>query len=225
MNGSTRPATGPPCSYSGIPPGLALIGIDPAEPDSLEPLSYLRRQHPSTPVILLFAAPHPDRYRQALRMGASAVLKFPPPTNQLRAAVTQALETAGTPRPGGIAPEQAGGLSSIVPVGSPLGGPMRSAEGRQPEELTSSGPCTCTCHARRGAAPVGEAASTPVIVQAGAPLRPLKEALEGPEREIIARTLEAFGGSRQETAKALDINRTTLYKRMKKYGLLDEEGE
>jgi two-component system response regulator HydG len=65
---------------------------------------------------------------------------------------------------------------------------------------------------------------TTVIVQAGAPLRPLKEALEGPEREIIVRTLEAFGWNRQETAKALDINRTTLYKKMKKYGLLDEEG-
>jgi DNA-binding NtrC family response regulator len=63
-----------------------------------------------------------------------------------------------------------------------------------------------------------------VIVQARAPLRPLKEALEGPEREIIVQTLKAFGGSRRRTAKALDINRTTLYKKMRKYGLFDEEG-
>jgi two-component system response regulator HydG len=29
--------------------------------------------------------------------------------------------------------------------------------------------------------------------------------------------------NRQETARILDINRTTLYKKMKKYGLLMEE--
>lgn len=50
----------------------------------------------------------------------------------------------------------------------------------------------------------------------------LKQALEGPEREIIRAALEANNWNRQETAKALDINRTTLYKKMKRYGLEDE---
>jgi DNA-binding NtrC family response regulator len=48
---------------------------------------------------------------------------------------------------------------------------------------------------------------------------PLKQALEGPERDIIERTLRAFHGNRQATANALDINRTTLYKKMKRYGI------
>lgn len=50
----------------------------------------------------------------------------------------------------------------------------------------------------------------------------LKEALEGPERAILNAALEANNWSRQDTAKALDINRTTLYKKMKYYGLEDE---
>ena len=54
-------------------------------------------------------------------------------------------------------------------------------------------------------------------------IRPLKEALEEPEKQIIIAALEALGWNRQETAKVLDINRTTLYKKMKKYGLLLDE--
>jgi DNA-binding NtrC family response regulator len=50
----------------------------------------------------------------------------------------------------------------------------------------------------------------------------LKEALSGPEREIIRRALEANQWNRQETAKALQINRTTLFKKMKQYGLYTE---
>ncbi len=52
---------------------------------------------------------------------------------------------------------------------------------------------------------------------------PLKEALEGPERQLILQALEALNWNRQETARVLDINRTTLYKKMKKYGLLFDE--
>lgn len=57
----------------------------------------------------------------------------------------------------------------------------------------------------------------------GLGLRPLKEALEEPEKQIIVRALRALNWNRQETARVLDINRTTLYKKMKKYGLLMEE--
>ena len=54
-------------------------------------------------------------------------------------------------------------------------------------------------------------------------IRPLKEALEEPEKRIIIQALQAFNWNRQETARVLDINRTTLYKKMKKYGLLMDE--
>jgi DNA-binding NtrC family response regulator len=50
----------------------------------------------------------------------------------------------------------------------------------------------------------------------------LKEALAGPEKEIIRRALEVNHWNRQETAKALRINRTTLFKKMKHYGLYAE---
>lgn len=52
---------------------------------------------------------------------------------------------------------------------------------------------------------------------------PLKEAMEGPEKQLILEALQAFNWNRQETARMLDINRTTLYKKMKKYGLLYDE--
>ena len=54
-------------------------------------------------------------------------------------------------------------------------------------------------------------------------IRPLKEALEEPEKRIIIQALQAFNWNRQETARVLDINRTTLYKKMKKYDLLIDE--
>ncbi len=49
--------------------------------------------------------------------------------------------------------------------------------------------------------------------------KPLREALEAPEKRIIESALRANGGNRQLTAQQLCINRTTLYKKMKRYGL------
>ena len=46
---------------------------------------------------------------------------------------------------------------------------------------------------------------------------PLKAAMAAPERELILDALETNGWNRQNTAKMLGINRTTLYKKMKKY--------
>ncbi len=48
---------------------------------------------------------------------------------------------------------------------------------------------------------------------------PLKQALEDPERRIIEAALKANNWNRQTTAEMLEINRTTLYKKMKRYGL------
>ena len=49
--------------------------------------------------------------------------------------------------------------------------------------------------------------------------RTLKEALEDPERRIILDVLESNSWNRNATAEVLDINRTTLYKKMKRLGI------
>jgi len=49
----------------------------------------------------------------------------------------------------------------------------------------------------------------------------LKRALEDPEKRIIEMALRANNWNRQSTAEVLKINRTTLYKKMKRYGLLE----
>ena len=51
----------------------------------------------------------------------------------------------------------------------------------------------------------------------------LEEALREPERRILLAALEANAWSRQKTSEQLGINRTTLYKKMKQYGLLGDE--
>ncbi|MEK6676483.1 MAG: sigma-54 dependent transcriptional regulator [Planctomycetota bacterium] len=54
------------------------------------------------------------------------------------------------------------------------------------------------------------------------PAETLREALEEPERHIIESALRANGWNRQATAAQLGINRTTLYKKMRRFGLLSE---
>jgi DNA-binding NtrC family response regulator len=49
----------------------------------------------------------------------------------------------------------------------------------------------------------------------------LKQSLESPERQIIREVLEANHWNRNATAQTLGINRTTLYKKMKRLGLED----
>ena len=49
--------------------------------------------------------------------------------------------------------------------------------------------------------------------------RSLKQALSNPERQIILEVLETHQWNRMATAEALGINRTTLYKKMKRLGL------
>jgi len=60
---------------------------------------------------------------------------------------------------------------------------------------------------------------TGVAEQGTTQILPLKKALEEPERLIIKRTLEECNWNRQAAASLLKINRTTLYMKMKKYGL------
>lgn len=77
------------------------------------------------------------------------------------------------------------------------------------------------------------AAPSPLPAMAGFPgamtpahssaIQPLAKALEEPERQILLSALEANGWNRQLTAQQLDINRTTLYKKMKYYQLEPQE--
>jgi two-component system, NtrC family, response regulator HydG len=70
---------------------LMIAGVDPSDIEALELLAYMRRKHRQIPVILMFPDSNPERTKEALRLGALAVLKFPVPATELRAAVTQAL--------------------------------------------------------------------------------------------------------------------------------------
>jgi DNA-binding NtrC family response regulator len=69
---------------------------------------------------------------------------------------------------------------------------------------------------------IGEGDGVIQAVTASDEIRPLKAALEEPERLIIENALRKMDGSRQKTAEALDINRTTLFNKMKKYELLEK---
>jgi DNA-binding NtrC family response regulator len=71
----------------------------------------------------------------------------------------------------------------------------------------------------------------PLALASGAPIsassaagRTLKQALEAPERQIILEVLESNNWNRHQTAETLGINRTTLYKKMKRLGLEDGHG-
>src|SRR5262249_45653425 len=78
---------------------LMVAGVDPTDAEALELLAYMRRKHRHVPVILLFPGSYPERTKEALRLGALAVLKYPVPATELRAAGTQALGPLGAPVP------------------------------------------------------------------------------------------------------------------------------
>lgn len=71
--------------------------------------------------------------------------------------------------------------------------------------------------------PATLAAAAPVNVSALGSYR-LKQALATPERQIILEVLETHNWCRQAAAAALGINRTTLYKKMKRLGLEEPHG-
>jgi two-component system response regulator HydG len=93
---------------------LVLAGVDPLDAEALELLMYVRRKHREVPVILLFPRLHPERAKEALRLGAMAVLKYPVPAAELRAAVLQALERSETRHA-----DLAGSPAGAAPAGTP----------------------------------------------------------------------------------------------------------
>jgi DNA-binding NtrC family response regulator len=66
--------------------------------------------------------------------------------------------------------------------------------------------------------PIGSATATTGTWAPTRPL-PLEQALEEPEKQIIVAALDRHAWNRQATADELQINRTTLYKKMRRYGL------
>jgi DNA-binding NtrC family response regulator len=62
------------------------------------------------------------------------------------------------------------------------------------------------------------AVAAPMVVTPQSPCG-LKQAMSTPERQIILDVLETHHWNRQATAEALGINRTTLYKKMKRLGI------
>jgi len=92
---------------------LMIAGVDPSDIEALELLAYMRRKHRQVPVILMFPEANPERTKEALRLGALAVLKLPVPATELRAAVTQAL--------GPIAAQAAAAFAAMQPK-PPLNG-------------------------------------------------------------------------------------------------------
>jgi hypothetical protein len=67
--------------------------------------------------------------------------------------------------------------------------------------------------------PAVAAGSTPSVEPIAG--RSLKQALADPERQLIREVLEAHNWCRNAAAQTLGINRTTLYKKMKRLGLED----
>ena len=137
---------------------LVLAGVDPLDSEALELLTYVRRKHREVPVILLFPRLHPERAKEALRLGAMAVLKYPVPAAELRAAVLQALElcearairagrSTSAPTPTAHAAVGHGQLrSSSVPVGDD-----RSCFGRRAAAAFAQSPRTPTSTLRSSA--------------------------------------------------------------------------
>jgi len=87
-----------------------------------------------------------------------------------------------------------------------------------PPEISGRGGQTASAELGNAPSMGGPAPTTSVGEVEGLTLR---EALEGPERQIILTALRQNRWNRIATAEALDINRTTLYKKMKRLGLDD----
>ena len=175
---------------------MILAGVEPGDVEAMELLAYVRRKHRHVPVILLFPKPDSDRTREALRLGALAVLRYPVPATELRAAVTQAL---------GMIPQRPG--SEAPPSGSQYGQPVQaSAYPSQPAQHTNG----YTNHAPAAPAPtradqlarelglVGGDSSLRLAVETAGTIAPTRTPVlilgeRGTGKAMLARTIHALG--------------------------------
>jgi DNA-binding NtrC family response regulator len=194
----------PPCR-----PELILLGFDLARADAIRLLAYTHCRFPSRPIILLANSDQDSWMRRALWWGATAVLRFPLPASQLQAAVVQTLGIAKV----SLRPEsERKGERTVGQESSFNESPVPSDWKDEP---------TVAADALSNESHDESDGSVGASLGVTESIRPLKEALEAPEREIILQALRACGWSRNETARVLEINRSTLHKKMKKHGLFD----
>jgi DNA-binding NtrC family response regulator len=187
------------------PFGLVLLGAEPDEARARDFLLQLRRRTSPIPAILLSKSDKAERAQDAVRRGASAVLRVPVPTSRLRAAVLQAMGLgdghAVRPTPAPASTPEAQERLELPPLMLPPPVPPLVV-------LALAAPAAVTRPAIR---------SPKAVVVLAEQIKPLKEALKEPERRIILEALEAFDWGRQETADALGIDRSTLFKKMREY--------
>jgi DNA-binding NtrC family response regulator len=110
---------------------LILAGVDPLDSEALELLLFVRRKHREIPVILLFPRLNPERAREALKLGAAAVLKYPVPAGELRAAVLQAALSCESRSPHSASSERPAFSHSAAEKVAPAAG-LRSADSGSP---------------------------------------------------------------------------------------------
>jgi hypothetical protein len=194
-------------------PGLVLIGMDPIDPEPLRLVSRLCRDDHAPPLVLLFTATPPRSLHRELLSRAAAVLRFPLPTDQLGAALSLAVDGSG-PQGQGPVPHAAGASVAWDSACHPATAPADRAF-LLPVNVT---PTTSCEPAATFSLPMNTGSG-----QNSDGIRPLKEALEGPERAIILQALQACDWNRNVTADSLQICRSTLYHKMRRYGLFDAE--
>jgi two-component system response regulator HydG len=146
------------------PINLVLASVDPGDAEALELLSYVRRKHSDVPVILMFNRVHPERAKEALRQGAMAVLKYPVPAAELRAAVLQALEQCEASSALPVLPPSVPGLlasgpSAVAAARTQAVPPVPVSSPATPLELDTANGNTPSLHASAAFAPVAAAAT------------------------------------------------------------------
>jgi DNA-binding NtrC family response regulator len=206
---SYRSARRPPADR----PGLVVLGVDPIDAQTQRLFGEALRDDHAPPFILLFTAASPPAIRADVRLRAAAVLRFPLPASQLDAAVIQALAgSRGYP----CCAETAPGRESTA--ASSWREPARTdLAAARPEPRTVSLPTVPEPDHSLPRA-VGRAELVPASPK---PILPLKRALEEPERALVLEALQAFHWSRNKTADALEICRSALYQKMRRYKLFD----
>jgi DNA-binding NtrC family response regulator len=191
--------------------GLVLVGLDPIDPEGLSLVASLCRDDHAPPLVLLFTAAPPRSLHRELLNRAAAVLRFPLPTDQLGAALSLAADASGAGQP----------VEDAAIVKGPWNASCRPASA--PADRAFLLPVSITVPAAGEPGPRYTLPVRPAAGNGADGIRPLKEALEGPERAIILEALRACDWNRNETADSLQICRSTLYHKMRRYGLFDPE--
>jgi hypothetical protein len=195
-------------------PGLVLLGMDPVDPEPLRLVCNLCRDDHAPPLVLLFTDAPPRLLHREFLNRATAVLRFPLPTDQLGAALALAVDASGAVEHVEPPARMDGSWNhATIPPTRP-----ENHAFPLPASVTPVAPSLCEPvprHASPVASPTGPGAEG---------IRPLKEALEEPERAIILHALQACDWNRNITADSLQICRSTLYHKMRRYGLFEAEG-